>query len=995
MKKLVVLAVLLAAAALVLSTCSNPVDLLAELEVEVMKANDRYLEIENLDAARMGSSTDVSPSADVVVVFDRPVDGATLSGITLLENGTAVSVKTELNGSTLRVAKDPYFDNEKDYALTLTGVQGTDAAALLEPISWSFHTGMAPAANISVYSKSALSEDGYSDDALITVFIEANLLADKFIVSQTPLSEPYSGLIGWASLVSGQTEYDYTLTGGDGAKTLYVLLVDEGSEPDVYSVVTQRAIYLDTVAPSSASISVSYSGNDPTYVKGTQVVSSASADAVGIGKVEFRIGGTLVATDTEAPYTHNWVTTSGYANGSSYAVVARAYDRAGNYLDSTTVNRTVDNAAPTVSVAIDNDANYFNAAYVRATRAVTSTASDTGGVLDKVEFYVGGILKYTDTASPYSYSWNTTGFSNGTTYALTCKAFDKAGNSTVANTLNRTVDNAVPTVSSFAINGTGDGSNAYIKTTGATLSQSVSDGSPLQMRFSNDGTTWTSWASYTSSTAHTLASGDGTKYVYYHFRDAAGNQTTTGTASRDSIYLDTAAPATEVTSPTSGASVVGTALYVEAEALDDVGIWKVEFYIGGVSKGYDTSYPYKSTTAWNTTTLTEGASYTVQSIAYDMAGNSTSSYHSVYIDNFDAYYTRGFVDGSGSTNFGSSSCMGADWDNGFLYIAYYDYANSDIDFLRSEDDGASWTAMTSITTTGTRPEIAVDSKGDIHALYMSGSNIYYRKSTDAGASWSTVQTLATDASTSYDPAIVTFGSSTINVHVLYVSNSSPNALRYRRSADAGATFLIVSTLYSTANQLRYPKLSANGSGVQVLAQDYSARRLLYGVRNGTTGAQLLAIGYVGDTDVGENPSMAAVTITPKIGDPVHYVMITSGDGASGQALRTTYSSTGGATFSAGTVASNMSFVQSAVTASWAGLFLNYYDIYYVAYLDYANGRLLFGKSTNMTTWYNYVLDGAADVGGFPSAVSNGNAIYVSYYDAANKRLKFVKGVINF
>ncbi len=626
MKKLVVLAVLLAAAALVLSTCSNPVDLLAELEVEVMKANDRYLEIENLDAARMGSSTHVSPSADVVVVFDRPVDGATLSGITLLENGTAVSVKTELNGSTLRVAKDPYFDNEKDYALTLTGVQGTDAAALLEPVSWSFHTGTAPAANISVYSKSALSEDGYSDDALITVFIEANLLADKFIVSQTPLSEPYSGLIGWASLVSGQTEYDYTLTGGDGAKTLYVLLVDEGSEPDVYSVVTQRAIYLDTVAPSSASISVSYSGNDPTYVKGTQVVSSASADAVGIGKVEFRIGGTLVATDTEAPYTHNWVTTSGYANGSSYTVVARAYDRAGNYLDSTTVNRTVDNILPTIT-AFSVDYAGFDASYLSATRTISATATDSA--MDRVEFYIGGVYKASDYTSGYTYSWNTTTYSNGTTYAISCRAYDKAGNVSYSSSLNRVVDNiiVVPSVADLAAaddSGYYNSDNVTKYTSGLTFTGTAEAYSRVELLEGGSTVRATVYADSVGAYSADISLSDQSGHaITVRSTDRAGNVATQ--TNYVSVLVDTTEPLPPSVSTT------------DIITLDKTPTWTWTSGGGGGMQSY--RYQLDSTTgSWSTPS---------SSVTYT-ASTLSDGIHTLYVQQKDAAYNYYSAPGSRS-----------------------------------------------------------------------------------------------------------------------------------------------------------------------------------------------------------------------------------------------------------------------------------------------------------------------------------------------------------
>ena len=64
----------------------------------------------------------------------------------------------------------------------------------------------------------------------------------------------------------------------------------------------------------------------------------------------------------------------------------------------------------------------------------------------KVEFYVDGTLKSTDTSSPYSYSWDTTTATNAT-HSLTAKAYDSASpaNSATSSAVSVTVDNSVPT----------------------------------------------------------------------------------------------------------------------------------------------------------------------------------------------------------------------------------------------------------------------------------------------------------------------------------------------------------------------------------------------------------------------------------------------------------------------------------------------------------------------------------------------------------------------
>ena len=80
-----------------------------------------------------------------------------------------------------------------------------------------------------------------------------------------------------------------------------------------------------------------------------------------------------------------------------------------------------DTTPPTVSITAPS-----SGATVSGTVSFTASASDDTGV-SKVEFYVDGSLKSTDTSSPYSYSWNTSGAGNGS-HTLMVKAYDAANN---------------------------------------------------------------------------------------------------------------------------------------------------------------------------------------------------------------------------------------------------------------------------------------------------------------------------------------------------------------------------------------------------------------------------------------------------------------------------------------------------------------------------------------------------------------------------------------
>jgi beta-lactamase superfamily II metal-dependent hydrolase len=84
----------------------------------------------------------------------------------------------------------------------------------------------------------------------------------------------------------------------------------------------------------------------------------------------------------------------------------------------------------------------LNGATVSATTTVSASASDNVGVT-KVEFYLDGALKSTDTTSPYSWSWDTTTATNGS-HSLTTKAYDAALNVGTSTTVSVTVSNGVP-----------------------------------------------------------------------------------------------------------------------------------------------------------------------------------------------------------------------------------------------------------------------------------------------------------------------------------------------------------------------------------------------------------------------------------------------------------------------------------------------------------------------------------------------------------------------
>jgi thermitase len=99
----------------------------------------------------------------------------------------------------------------------------------------------------------------------------------------------------------------------------------------------------------------------------------------------------------------------------------------------------VDSQAP--SAAITSPAA---SASVSGSVTVAVNAADNVGV-DRVELKANGTVVGTDSASPFSFSWNTTGVPNGMN-TLVATAYDKAGNAGSSTPVSVNVANAAPPV---------------------------------------------------------------------------------------------------------------------------------------------------------------------------------------------------------------------------------------------------------------------------------------------------------------------------------------------------------------------------------------------------------------------------------------------------------------------------------------------------------------------------------------------------------------------
>ncbi|MDQ4124324.1 MAG: DNRLRE domain-containing protein [Actinomycetota bacterium] len=199
--------------------------------------------------------------------------------------------------------------------------------------------------------------------------------------------------------------------------------------------------------------------NEPVHAEGPTVTLSApgpgaevsnsvtlaagATDDRRVDKVEFLVDGNLVGTDTSAPYSVAWSSTS-VGNGTR-SIAARATDDAGNVTTSTAINVTVGNsAAPAVSLTAPTSGSNVSGS------AVTLSANATDdGTVSRVEFLVDGLrIGDPDTTSPYAVTWNTLDpavpLYDGS-HQVTAKAWDNHGNVTTSSAVSVTSANTAGT----------------------------------------------------------------------------------------------------------------------------------------------------------------------------------------------------------------------------------------------------------------------------------------------------------------------------------------------------------------------------------------------------------------------------------------------------------------------------------------------------------------------------------------------------------------------
>jgi hypothetical protein len=300
----------------------------------------------------------------------------------------------------------------------------------------------------------------------------------------------------------------------------------------------------DTTAPTGSILINSGSA----WATTTAVAIAPSAtDDVGVSQMQFSNDGVSWSTwEAYSAAAKSWALTTG--NGAK-TVYARYRDAAGNLSATATDTIGLDGAAPSTTSNVVSGTTYSGAQVfsLTPTDAGGSGIASTWWQLDSTAgAWTGGTTVVV--AAPSSGS---------VPHTLYWYSKDVATNSETVQSVAFNV--AAPAADIIAPSGsvTINAGSAWANSTAATLAPAATDNVGVdQMRFSNDGASWSTWEAYSTATKYwTLSSGDGTKTVYAQYKDAAGNVSANST---DTISLDTLAPVTShvTNAPSAGSGSV-------------------------------------------------------------------------------------------------------------------------------------------------------------------------------------------------------------------------------------------------------------------------------------------------------------------------------------------------------------------------------------------------------------------------------------------------------
>jgi hypothetical protein len=512
---------------------------------------------------------------------------------------------------------------------------------------------------------------GKSTVSSVSVNVDNDSTAPTTTLSTSPAS--VNGNNGWfksatsitlSSSEAGTTYYQWDSSGGawatysgsfsalSGNHTLYYYSKDSDNNTETAN---SRVIKVDTTAPSAFTLTSPSAGAWQSIQKPT-LSWNASSDAVSglssyIVKIDGAVDKTVSSSTTSTQVANNM------SNGShTWQIIAE--DNAGNQTSVSSRIINIDLSNPTASIS-----SPASSAVLNGTVSIAGTATDSN--------FSSYLLEYGSGASPSTWiqitssnsavssgtlgTLNTASLANGS-YTIRLTVTDAAGKSTVSS-VSVNVDNDsrspsgdgsndTPINNSGGGGGGGGGSGgggAVEETIEAPQAEStqikINNGekiigsnrvkltfsvasNPIAIMLSNDGINWSQPQQYENTIMWNLLPGDGERSVYAKLHITVSNWSA---PIMTKVVLDSTPPTLSISAEEvmfaaalSGAS--DKRFSVKANASDENGIEKIEFYLNDHLVETDIGSPYEYSLTANIK-----SDSTVRTIAYDVAGNRTTA----------------------------------------------------------------------------------------------------------------------------------------------------------------------------------------------------------------------------------------------------------------------------------------------------------------------------------------------------------------------------------
>jgi hypothetical protein len=174
-------------------------------------------------------------------------------------------------------------------------------------------------------------------------------------------------------------------------------------------------------------------------VSGTTLVTVGASDETELKEVVLFIDGVIVLTGKGALLQYSW-DTAPIADNQEHNLYATATDGRNNGFSGSVIVRVVSSSNPDSLPPVISILHPTTGSTVSDTVNVVPQIEDASPI-DRVEYFVDGIVEATITQAPYEYLWPVTPFINGTVHTIFAKAYDINQNSSVSNIVSVTVQN--------------------------------------------------------------------------------------------------------------------------------------------------------------------------------------------------------------------------------------------------------------------------------------------------------------------------------------------------------------------------------------------------------------------------------------------------------------------------------------------------------------------------------------------------------------------------